>query len=234
MSDAADSLRRSFLTAGLSESELAWLAGQTQRRAYAAGDVIFKQGDPGNALFIVEDGEVRISVLSATGQALTLVTVYSSDPFGELSLLDGERRSATATAVRATNVYVLRRDDFMQLIHREGTALDAVLHSLADMVRAMNDKIADLQLSPAGQVAKELLRLAERHGVDGESGGTMIKHPLTYTDIASMTILESQEVERIMANYQFERVIERGPEYWTLLQPDVLRDASVSPRYRGD
>lgn len=233
MSDAAGSLRRSFLSSGLSESQIAWLAGRTQQRKLSAGDVVFRQGEPGNALYIVEDGEVRITVASQTGQSLTLDTVYAAEPFGELALIDGEPRSATAIAVRDTKLLRLERDAFMELIHGERSALDAVLHTLAEMVRRMNDKLADTR-SPAGKVAKVLLQYADRHGVLAEGGGTLIEHALSYEDIASIAVLESQYVaQKIMETYQAEHVVERGPEYWTIIRPDVLRDAVAGPLHRG-
>lgn len=235
MSAVEDALRRSFLTAGLSDPQLEWLAGRTQQRHYAAGAVVFSEGDPGNALFIIEQGEVRIWVMSPTGQPLTLDTLYDTDPFGGLSLLDGERRSATATVVRDTDVIVLYRDDFMQLIHTEQTALGAVLHNLADMVRSMNRRLVDaVNSSPAVIVSKVLLEYAERHGVPSEVGGVLIQHPLSIADIASLTGLYGQEVERVMEAFQYERVLERGPEYWTVLRLDDLRAATTNPLPRGD
>ncbi len=235
MSDPIEALRRSFLTTGLSDDELSWLASRTQRRHYGAGSTIFAEGDPGHSLFVVIVGEVRITRMSATGQPLTLDTLYASDAFGGLALLDGARRSATATAVVDTDVVALHRDDFMQLIHQEPTALAAVLHNLADMIRSMNEKLdAATHQSAAVRVAKQLLSMAERHGAPGEAGGTTIRHPLTYADLASLTGLYSAEVERILEQYQYDRVVERGPEYWTILRPEVLRDATDGPLRRGD
>ncbi|MEO8082276.1 MAG: Crp/Fnr family transcriptional regulator [Ardenticatenales bacterium] len=233
MSDDAAALRRSFLSSGLSEAQIAWLAGRTQHRTLSAGEVVFQHGDPGNALYIVEDGEVRITVESQTGQPLTLDTVYADEPFGELALIDGEPRSATATAVADTKLLRLHRDDFMELIHGERSALDAVLHTLAEMVRRMNDKLSDTR-SPAGKVAKVLLQYDHRHGVPAEGGGRLIKAALSYEDIASIAVLESPSVaQRIMETYQLEHVIERGIEYWTILRIDVLRDAVAGPLHRG-
>lgn len=231
MSNTIDALRRSYLTAGLSDDELTWLAGRTQQRHYAAGSTIFSEHDPGNALFVIEAGEVRISRASSTGQPLTLDTLYDADAFGGLALLDGARRSATATAVVDTDVVVLYRDDFLQLVRTEPTALSAVLHNLADMIRAMNEKIEDIaRSSPAARIAKQLIAYAKRHGVAGESGGTLIRHPLSYDDLASLTGLYLADVEKIMANYQYERIVERGPDFvWTILRPDDLSASAEGP-----
>lgn len=231
MSNAIDALRRSYLTAGLTDDELTWLAGRTQQRHYAAGATIFSEGDPGNALFVIESGEVRISRASSTGQPLTLDTLYESDAFGGLALLDGARRSATATAIIDTRVVVLYRDDFLQLVRTEPTALSAVLHNLAEMIRTMNAKIEDIaRSSPAARIAKQLNAYAKRHGEVVDGGGILIRHSLSYDDLASLTGLYTADVEKIMANFQYERVVERGPDFqWTILRPDELIAAAEGP-----
>lgn len=229
MSRATDALRRCFLTAGLEESLLETLAQRTQRRHIAADSVVFSEDEIGYEVFIIESGEVRISVKAPHDTSRTLVTLYDGDSFGGLALLDGEKRSATATAVTDTSLVALHRDDFIAVVHGEQSALDAVLHSLADMVRTMNRKLIGMGDSPPRQVAQVLLDYHERHGAAGEIDGTrVIKHPLSIGDVASETGLPNVTVERILSEFQYRSVIERGPEFWTILRMDDLEDAASS------
>ncbi|MCC7018217.1 MAG: Crp/Fnr family transcriptional regulator [Ardenticatenales bacterium] len=234
MSRASDALRRCFLTAGLSDSALETLANLTQRRQIAAGAIVFVEGERGSELFIVDSGEVRITTTSPTGQVLTLASLYPGDSFGGFALLDGEPRSATATAIADSTLVALHRDAFLDTVHTNPTACDAVLHSLAEMVRSMNKRLLDDQTDPPARVAKVLLAHVERHGVPGERSGVMIKHPLSIDDIASMADLFASQVDKVLEKYQYESVVERGPEYWTVLRMDALSEATKSPMHRTD
>ena len=235
MSRATDALRRCFLTAGLEESQLETLASRTQRRHIAAGDVIFVEGEPGHEMFIIESGEVRISVKTPAGTPRTLATLYADESFGGLALLDGEPRSATATAVAATTLVALHRDDFVPVVHTDESALNAVMHSLAEMVRSMNRKLIDTGADAPSRIAKVLLDYHQRHGVAGEDAGSrIIKHPLSHADIASETGLTVAVIDKVLENYQYNSVLVRGPEYWTIVRLDVLNDAASNPSHWGD
>ena len=99
-------------------SDLATLAAGLRTRRYRRGEVIFHQGDPGDALHIILSGRVKISSPSETGVEAILATLRPGEFFGSLALLDGAPRSASATAVEATETLILPRDRFRQLAQR--------------------------------------------------------------------------------------------------------------------
>src|SRR5438045_53469 len=99
-------LRVSFF-AGLSDEQLEDLALRTRRRRYAKGDVIFLRGDPGNTLYIIEAGTVKIALSSPDGKEIMLALLSAGDFFGELALLDGEPRSADAVTLEPTQALIL-------------------------------------------------------------------------------------------------------------------------------
>ena len=103
---------------GLGEDDLDALTASVRTRRYRRGEVIFHQGDPGDALHIVLSGRIKISSPSETGVEAILATLRPSEFFGALALLDGAPRSATATAVSATETLVLPREQFRQLRRR--------------------------------------------------------------------------------------------------------------------
>ena len=109
------SLTRILFFAGLDEAALERVAAGTRSRRFRRGEVIFHSGDPGDGLFIIVSGEVKIALPSETGDEAIIATLHASDVFGELALLDGAPRSATATALLATEAIVLPRDRFHDL-----------------------------------------------------------------------------------------------------------------------
>ena len=134
-------------------------------RRFRRGEVIFHAGDPGDALFIIVSGEVKISLPSESGDEAILVRLQPGDVFGELALLDGAPRSATATALGAVETVVLPRDRFRDLIAEEPAVRDALLASLAAELRRLTTQVEELHfLDITGRLAACLVRLAADHG----------------------------------------------------------------------
>lgn len=115
------------LFAPLDDDERAVLAAQLEEVELAAGELCFKRGDPGDAIFIVSKGEVEIFVEDTTGQRIVFETAKAGDFFGELSLLDGDPRSASALAISHTRALRIDREDLSLLFTRHpGAALDVL------------------------------------------------------------------------------------------------------------
>ncbi|MBF5045948.1 DUF1003 domain-containing protein [Aggregicoccus sp. 17bor-14] len=115
------------LFAELDEAERAVLAAQLDEVRVAAGARVFSRGDPGGAIYIVAEGEVEISVEDTTGQRIVFETACRGDFFGELSLLDGDPRSADALAVKETRALRVDRQDLQLLFQRHpGSAMDVL------------------------------------------------------------------------------------------------------------
>ena len=114
------SLARIPFFAGLDDDALERVASGTRTRRFRRGEVIFHAGDPGDALFIIVSGEVKIALPSETGDEAILATLRPGDVFGELALLDGAARSATASALAATEAVVLPREQIPR-VDRDGT-----------------------------------------------------------------------------------------------------------------
>src|SRR3954466_2169419 len=107
MSVEASFLAQIQLFQQLDDDERGVLAQSMHEKAINAGDVLFWLGDPGDSMFIVKDGAVELFVKDPAGQKITLHTARSGDFFGELSLLDGGSRTASATCVEPTTLLVL-------------------------------------------------------------------------------------------------------------------------------
>jgi CRP/FNR family transcriptional regulator, cyclic AMP receptor protein len=223
-------LSRSSLFAGLSPEHMALLTARAHRRHFAAGEVIFREGDPGSSLLVIESGEVLIAVLSPTQQDIVVATLGAGDMFGELALIDGQPRSATATAAAATDVITVFRDDFIAAIRADAELDLAVLRSLADVIRHTNTQLVDVaMLDVHGRIAKVLLNLAGRYGQDCAEG-TLIDHPLSNAAVAGLAGMYPVEVERTLRFYQLDDLVRWRGDRLVLRRLEPLQRAARYPQ----
>ena len=150
---------------------------QACARRFRRGEVIFHIGDPGDALFVIVSGEVKTSLPSETGDEAILATLRPGDVFGELALLDGAPRSASATALMPTETVILPRDRFRELIATEAGVRDALLASIAGELRRLTTHVEELHfLDITGRLAARLVRLAQEGGTPTGDGARPPPH----------------------------------------------------------
>ncbi|HEX7836610.1 MAG TPA: DUF1003 domain-containing protein [Kofleriaceae bacterium] len=122
----------------LGDEDLFALAGKLREVSVEAGHGVFAQGDEGDAMYVIEDGAVDI-VAGSGKQKVILASLFKQQYFGELALLDGAPRSASAVASRATRLLALERDDFVEFIKRRPDAALAIMHEVGERMRATNE-----------------------------------------------------------------------------------------------
>jgi CRP/FNR family cyclic AMP-dependent transcriptional regulator len=156
------------------DEERALLAEQLEEEAFQPGQLVFRRGDPGGAIFIVADGEVEIFIEDSTGERIVFETAKAGDFFGELSLLDGESRSASALALAPTRALRVDRGDLQLLFTRHPTAAMDVLAVIGRRLReadrklgvrasrASPNEIADEKVTPVQRVADALADFSGR------------------------------------------------------------------------
>ncbi|MGH2475702.1 MAG: Crp/Fnr family transcriptional regulator [Candidatus Limnocylindrales bacterium] len=189
--------------AGLDEVALARVASGMRARRFRRGEVIFHIGDPGDALFVIVSGEVKISLPSETGDEAILATLGPGAVFGELALLDGAPRSASATAISAAEMVVLPRDRFRELIATEAGVRDALLASIAGELRRLTTHVEELHfLDMTGRLAARLVRLAQESGTVGAGDGSIrLRKNLTQGDLAAMVGCTRQSVNKLLGQF---------------------------------
>jgi CRP/FNR family transcriptional regulator len=218
-----DALRNTEIFRELPEELLSRLASLVQHRSYDRGETVFAEGGPGNSLFIVESGEVRIVKEVTDGQALTLAVHGPGRMFGELALLDGKPRSATAIAVNPTKCIVVYRDEFLNLLESEPQALRAVLASLSGMIRETNARLTDvIGLDSNAQMAKTLTELMDKYGKP-TAEGVLIDKAVTVDDLASLTGIHPRVVAALLREYQYEDLLLVVGDSITVRRPDSFR-----------
>jgi len=145
--EIAAALRASFLYPALGPAELAQFAASARRESYRAGEVIFRMGDPGLTMMIVEAGEVRISYPAPDGRTATLNELGRGAVFGEIALIDGGERSADAVAATNCTLIVFERRVFLDMLRESWPLTEAVLKLICARLRRADQRMADLAFS---------------------------------------------------------------------------------------
>src|SRR5215813_6916614 len=138
LSDEAQSLSRVPLFKRLDEKELEHLASEVDQVNYKAGETIFHEHDRGDALYIVEEGAVRIWVRDEDVHEVTLAELKPGDFFGELAVLDRGERSSSATAMTDIHLHRLSSDDFQRFLTDHPDAAIDVICEIAQRMRQTN------------------------------------------------------------------------------------------------
>ena len=186
------------LFAELDAPTLQSIATHLRVRAFAAGEIIFHRGDPGQVMYLVRQGKVKISLTSPDGQEVSLALLGPGEYFGELALLDGQPRSADAAALEAVDTYWLRRDDFISAVMHHPLIAVQVMNVLARRLRQTDEMVQDLLfLDVHGRVAKKLIELTETHG-SRTSDGIRIEMRLTQGELAALVGASRESVNKVM------------------------------------
>ena len=194
-------LARLPLFAALDADAAAALEAVMSSRGVVRGHVVFHEGDPGDRLFVVLDGKVKISRAAADGRENLLAVLGRGEMFGELSLFDPGPRTATASAITECTLASLDHVDLRPLLlERPGVAVH-LLQALAQRLRRTNEAMADLVFSDVpGRVAKALLDLAEKFG-SAEDGGIRVRHDLTQEELAQLVGASRETVNKALSEF---------------------------------
>jgi len=219
---ALDSLRRCALFVHADEDVLRHVSRSLRRRRFRRNEVIFHQGDPGESLHIVTSGAIKIVLPSAEGDEAIIATLRPTDFFGELAVLDGAPRSATAIAIEAAETMVLPRDVFVGLLDHDPRLRDALLAGLALELRRLTGHVEELHfLDLAGRLAMRLVRLA-RDEQPAASGEVRLDWPYTQSDLASMIGGTRQSVNKLLSGLVDDDLVRIERETLVITDVDEL------------
>jgi CRP/FNR family transcriptional regulator, cyclic AMP receptor protein len=220
---ALDALARSPLFQGVLPEDLAHYARAMNRRRYRRNEVIFHEGDPGDSLHVLVEGRVKITRESSEGTEAIVAILSPGDTFGELVLLDGAVRSATATAIEATETLTMTRGDFAELVNGSSPFRWHVLGGIAHRIRRLTDQLAEVHfLDLAGRLALQLTRLAEE-AAPGERTDIPLRGALTQSDLAAMVGGTRQRVNQILGDFADEGLIRQDGGHLVIRDLERLR-----------
>ena len=195
--ETADFLATVPLFSGLPPEELQQFAAITREKAYPKSSVILFEDDPGDSLFVIRDGRVKVVLVGEDGREVILGVLGVGEHFGELSLIDDQPRSAHVIAMEDSSLLVLRRDDFRRRVETSPTVAWTLLSELSRRLRRADGKIGGLVLLDVpGRIARLLLDMSE------EGGSETIEKPLTHQTIAQMIGASRETVSRAMREFQ--------------------------------
>lgn len=199
------------------------VADAVQRRSYAAGEVLFREGDAGEAVHLLRGGTVKLSKVDLGGHEKTLALLRPPEFFGEMAPLSESTRSATALAVDEVETMLLFGDDFHRLMRdfpRVGLNVNA---TLARRLRGMDDEAQVLSYQDAqGRVAYVLLRLHRAGVVEVGPGAPLVR--LTHQELANMAGTSRETVTRALKALEAEGVIETRPKEILLTDTQGLEE----------
>jgi CRP-like cAMP-binding protein len=217
-----DLLKKLPLFAGLTESDLTTVCKDFTRLQFRQGEAIFYQGDPGHSLYLIESGQVRIYMQSEDGQELSMNLLGTGDIFGEMALIDGLPRSASAIAMEMTAVLSLSRERFRDHLRRTPQLAFNFLQLMSRRIRHNNDQFDTLTLSVHSRLARKLLELAQKHGLV-EPEGVRINLALTQTDLASLLVTSRESINKALAKLRQQGLIRQHLGQIIIIDPEALR-----------
>ena len=208
----------------LSQEQLRSIAKDVQPRRFGQGEIIFREGDPGQVLYLVQAGQVRIYVNGLDGSETSVILFgRPGDMFGELAVIDGLPRSATAVALDETLLYTISRESFRLHMQRFPQLALNFMKELTHRVRYNTRQMDSLASLPVSQrLARKLLELAQDYGrIETES--VIIDMTLTQANLASLIGATRESTNKILRYFRERYLIWFEYGRITILDADALR-----------
>lgn len=217
-------LKQTVLFSNISDSDLLQIGQDIIERPYKAGEVIFREGDSGQLLYLVKSGSVRIFVNGLDGSETSVILVGNmGQMFGELAVIDGLPRSATAVAMTPTVLCTLNRDTFREHTRRYPQFGLNFMKELSTRVRyntLQMESFASLGISQ--RLARKLMELAQNYG-QAKANGVYINMTLTQSDLASLIGATRESINKNLRDFRRQQLIQMEQGQITILDPDALR-----------
>ncbi len=206
-------LKRVPLFEGLTNDELAGLSQVAMLRVFPKDRVVILAEEQGDSLFVINNGKVKVSIVSEDGREVILTILGEGNFFGEMSLLDGNPRSANVTTMEETELLMVRRADFLRFIQNTPQVAIKLLSVLAQRLRKTDRKIEGLALSDVtGRITQTILQLAEEQGRPIPEG-VLIKNRPTHQDLANMSGTTRETVSRVLKRLENQGyIVHRGKD----------------------
>ena len=218
-------LKRSPLFRGLPAAVLERMAELAVQRSFRSGEIVFSQGDPGDALYAVVTGKIRISAGAADGREIFLNIMEPGDTFGEIALLDGGTRTASATAIAPSELVAIRREHFVALLQREPPVALELLRLCGERLRWTSGLVEDAALLDASaRLAKRLLSLGRLHG---EQATGALRLRISQDDLANFLGVSRQIVNQQLQDWKGRGWVDLGRGVITVRDEAALRKTAL-------
>ncbi len=210
------------LFAGIETDAALALLAKMSTRDLGRGEVVFQEGDPGDCLYVIGVGKVKLGRRSGGGRENLLSVLGPGEMFGELSLLDPGPRTATATVVADTTLHELSHAELIKWLERYPAVAKHLLGALARRLRRTNETLVDLVFTDVpGRVAKALLDLSTRFG-EPTDDGLRVAHDLTQEELAQLVGASRETVNKALADFAARGWVRREGRAVVLLEMERL------------
>lgn len=225
---ARDALKALSFLGGLPDPVLAQLAGRAHVKRYGKGETIVARDDAGESLMLLLVGRAKISNITSDAREIVLNFLGKGDVIGEIAILDGAPRTASAVAIEDTEALVLYRRDLLPVLLKNPDAMLELIQILCEKLRATSAIIEENSLPMAARAAAGLLRLADQHG-RVVKGGTLIDLTLSQRDLGSYLGLSRENVSRQLGLFRDIGLLRIEGSEIVILDRDALRAYSDGP-----
>ncbi len=201
MPEISEILSRAGIFQGVDPTAVRDLIDQLDTVTFPRGTTIFDEGEPGDRLYIIVSGKVKLARHAVDGRENLLTVMGPSDMFGELSIFDPGPRTSSAVCVTEVSAATMDSSMLHQWISDHPAISEQLLRVLARRLRRTNNSLADLIFTDVpGRVAKALLQLANRFGIQ-EGGALRVNHDLTQEEIAQLVGASRETVNKALAEF---------------------------------
>jgi len=199
------------------------LAGKFHGVRYRRGEVIFREGEPAERLFLIDDGRVKLTTASPTGQELLVAVLGRGQIFGELAVVDRGTREMDARAMEDSKLFSLASDVFWSMMEGRPALARRLLELMGRRLRRADQATQDLVFFDAPtRLARKLLELAEEHGESNGERGIVIGTRVTQEEMAQMIGVSRESANRLIASFAGRGWIEWNDGRPILLTPESL------------
>lgn len=210
------------LFANLAVDELQAISSIMVTRKYKQEQIIVREDDEAHTFFIIVSGTVHVAVLTSEGKQSILATLHKGEFFGEMAVLDGERRSASVIAADECTLIMLYRKSFMEILSQYPRIAIQMLIEMSKRLRRSNRHINSLSLmSVYGRVAEVILQLA-RDGGQKVGNMVIIENRPTHQSLAEMAGTSRETVSRVLSQLQKKRYITFDRKKMVILDEEKL------------
>ncbi len=218
---------QSLLSGAFAEPDLQSLLGRGRKRTYAKGEMIVSRGDEGSSIFLIEDGQVEVSVTSINGRKSVLNHMGPGEILGEIAVLDGGERSADAIAISSVSGVIVDRGTVRNFLKANPEACFALIEALCAKVRNASDMFETrAMITASARLARCLLRLGEKWGEAGPKGAIRITQPVSQSDLGEFAGIARENVNRTMQTWMHDGLVSIDNGCITLVDPVRLEAIS--------
>jgi CRP/FNR family transcriptional regulator, cyclic AMP receptor protein len=216
-------LKKIPIFAELPEEQLQKITDVVIDRQYRKSQIIFGEGDPGEALFFLKQGKIKLTKTTPDGREQILAFRGPGEIFAEVVLFDGGSYPATAEVIEDAKIGIIRNQDIDKIVRKNVDIAVSLLKIMSKRLRQAQTALKDIALKDVyGRLASTLLKLATEHGRQVQEG-TKISLNLTHQDLANMIGTSRESVNRVISEWRREGILDAVRGEITLLQIQKLK-----------